>query len=41
MKLHAQVFDQGLAAPLEGKVEGERADSERLAAQLLKQINAM
>jgi hydroxymethylbilane synthase len=41
MKLHAQVFDQGLAAPLEGKVEGERADSERLAAQLLRQINAM
>jgi hydroxymethylbilane synthase len=41
MKLHAQVFDQVLAAPLEGKVEGERADGERLAAQLLRQINAM
>jgi hydroxymethylbilane synthase len=41
MKLHAQVFDQVLAAPLAGKVEGERADGERLAAQLLRQINAM
>jgi hydroxymethylbilane synthase len=41
MKLHAQVFDQVLAAPREGKVEGERADGERLAAQLLRQINAM
>jgi hydroxymethylbilane synthase len=41
MKLCAQVFDQVLAAPLEGKVEGERADGERLAAQLLRQINAM
>jgi len=40
MKLRAQVFDQGLA-PLEGKVEGERADGERLAAQLLRQINAV
>jgi hydroxymethylbilane synthase len=39
MKLRAQVFDQGLA-PREGKVEGERADGERLAAQLLRQINA-
>jgi hydroxymethylbilane synthase len=41
MKLRAQVFDQGLAALREGKVEGERADGERLAAQLLRQINAM
>jgi hydroxymethylbilane synthase len=41
MKLHAQVFDQGLAAPLEGKVEGERVDGEHLAAQLLTQINAV
>ena len=41
MKLHAQVFDQGLAAPREGKVEGERADGERIAAQLLRRINAM
>jgi hydroxymethylbilane synthase len=40
MKLRAQVFDQGLA-PRAGKVEGERADGERLAAQLLRQINAM
>jgi hydroxymethylbilane synthase len=39
MKLRAQVFDQGLA-PREGKVEGERAHGERLAAQLLRQINA-
>jgi len=41
MKLRAQVFDQGLAALREGKVEGERADGERLAAQLLRQINAV
>jgi hydroxymethylbilane synthase len=41
MKLRAQVFDQGLAAPRDGKVEGERADGEGLAAQLLRQINAM
>jgi hydroxymethylbilane synthase len=41
MKLRAQVFDQGLAAPREGKVEGERTDGEGLAAQLLRQINAM
>jgi porphobilinogen deaminase len=41
MKLCAQVFDQGLAAPRERKVEGERVDGERLAAQLLTQINAV
>jgi hydroxymethylbilane synthase len=41
MKLRAQVFDQGLVVPREGKVEGGRADGERLAAQLLRQINAM
>jgi hydroxymethylbilane synthase len=41
MKLHAQVFDRDLAAPREAKAEGERADGERLAAQLLRQINAM
>jgi hydroxymethylbilane synthase len=41
MKLCAQVFDQGLAAPREGKVEGERVDGERLAALLLTQINAV
>jgi hydroxymethylbilane synthase len=40
MKLHAQVFDRHLAAPREAKAEGERADGERLAAQLLRQINA-
>jgi hydroxymethylbilane synthase len=39
MKLRAQVFDQALAAPREGKVEGDRADGERLAADLLMQIN--
>jgi hypothetical protein len=38
--LHAQVFDRDLAAPREAKAEGERADGERLAAQLLRQINA-
>jgi hydroxymethylbilane synthase len=41
MKLNAQVFDRDLAAPREAKAEGERADGERLAAQLLRQINAM
>jgi hydroxymethylbilane synthase len=41
MKLHAQVFDQALAAPHEGKVVGNGADGERLAAQLLRQINAV
>src|SRR6266700_5553816 len=35
MKLRAQVFDQALAAPREGTVEGDRADGERLAADLL------
>ncbi len=39
MKLRAQVFDQGLAAPRESKVEGECAEGERLAVQLLRQIN--
>jgi|SRR5436190_7400906 len=41
MKLHAQVFDQALAAPREGKVVGDRSDGERLAAQLLRHINAV
>ena len=41
MKLRAQVFDQGVVAPREGKVEGERPDGESLAAQLLRQINAV
>src|SRR5437016_8808556 len=39
MKLRAQVFDQGLAVPRESKVEGECAEGERLAVQLLRQIN--
>jgi len=41
MKLRAQVFDQALAAPREGTVEGDRADGERLAADLLMQINGV
>jgi hydroxymethylbilane synthase len=41
MKLRAQVFDQGVVAPREGKVEGERPDGESLAAQLLRQINSV
>jgi hydroxymethylbilane synthase len=41
MKLRAQVFDQALAAPREGTVEGHRADGKRLAADLLMQINGV
>ena len=39
MKLHAQVFDQLSVAPREGRVEGTRDDGERLAEELLRQIN--
>src|SRR5205814_1915319 len=39
MKLRAQVFENGSAAPREGEVEGEFEDGERLAAQLLRQID--
>jgi hydroxymethylbilane synthase len=39
MKLRAQIFDEELAAPREGSIEGKFEDGERLAAQLLKQIN--
>ena len=39
MKLRAQIFDEELAAPRGGSIEGKFEDGERLAAQLLKQIN--
>lgn len=39
MKMRAQVFESGLTAPREGKVEGRRDNGEHLAAQLLRQIN--
>jgi porphobilinogen deaminase len=39
MKMLAQVFESGLTAPREGKVEGGRDNGEHLAAQLLRQIN--
>jgi len=39
MKMRAQVFEPGSTAPREGKVEGGRDNGERLAAQLLRQIN--
>jgi hydroxymethylbilane synthase len=39
MKLRAQVFENGSATPREGEVEGEFEDGERLAAQLLRQID--
>jgi hydroxymethylbilane synthase len=38
MRLRAQVFEHGLAAPREGEVEGDVEDGELLAAQLLKRI---
>ena len=40
MKLRGQLFDQGLGAPREGKVEGQCEDGDGLAAQLLRRINA-
>jgi hydroxymethylbilane synthase len=39
MKLRAQIFDEEPAAPREGSIEGKFQDGERLAAQLLRQIN--
>jgi hydroxymethylbilane synthase len=39
MKVRAQVFQDGSDAPRAGRVEGVCDESERLAAQLLKQIN--
>jgi len=39
MKLRAQVFESGLTAPREGKVEGGHYNGGHLAAQLLRQIN--
>jgi hydroxymethylbilane synthase len=41
MKLRAQVFEHGSAAPREGELQGELKDDERLAAKLLRQINAV
>jgi hydroxymethylbilane synthase len=39
MKIRAQIFDLGATAPREAFVEGPSEDAERLAAELLKQIN--
>ena len=39
MRLRAQVFQQGSASPREGKVEGGHDHGERLAAELLRQVN--
>jgi len=39
MKISAQVFDYGATTPRQGFVEGPAADAERLAAQLMPQIN--
>ena len=39
MKLRAQVFEHGSRPPREGKVESGRDDGERIAAELLRQIN--
>jgi hydroxymethylbilane synthase len=39
MKMRAQVFDLEATTPREGSVEGHSEDAERLAAELLKQIN--
>ena len=39
MKMRAQVFPDGSGAPREGRVEGVCDEGERLAAQLLKQVN--
>jgi hydroxymethylbilane synthase len=39
IKIRAQIFDLEATTPREGFVEGPSEDAERLAAQLLKQIN--
>jgi hydroxymethylbilane synthase len=39
MKIRGQIFEPGSTSPREGKIEGAREDGERLAAQLLRQIN--
>ena len=39
MKLRAQVFKHGSRVPRAGKVESERDDGERIAAELVRQIN--
>jgi hydroxymethylbilane synthase len=39
MKIRAQIFDVGATAPRQGVIEGPSADAERLAAELLQQIN--
>jgi len=39
MKIRAQIFDLGATAPQEGFFEGPSEDAERLAAELLQQIN--
>jgi hydroxymethylbilane synthase len=39
MKLRAQVFDQPSEPPRDGRVEGTRDDGERLAEEVLRQIN--
>jgi hydroxymethylbilane synthase len=39
MKIRGQIFDLGATAPREGYCEGPSQDAERLAAQLLQQIN--
>jgi porphobilinogen deaminase len=39
MKVRGQIFDLGAAAPRQGFVEGPSENAERLAAELLQQIN--
>ena len=39
MKIRGQIFDLGATAPRQGFVDGPSEDAEKLAAQLLKQIN--
>jgi len=40
MRIRAQVFEPGATTPREGMIEGPSEDAERLAAELLRQINA-
>jgi len=39
MKIRGQIFDIGATVPRQGQTEGASEDAEKLAAQLLKQIN--